>query len=235
MNDLDPAGIGHNQAPAEVIDPMELAVSDFSDDREMAQMWLDGRKVENQGQMEAVDALSVTMREALKDLEAAKEGEYRPHKVLSDNVIAKYKPTIEDYGIIIKGLVGLVGPFKKKLADDAAEKTRLAFEAARKLEREAEAKAAVADVSDIDAQREAVVAKKEAVEAHKVAKSASKEKPKRMRSVTKHEITDHKAALHWIAVNDRDAMTAFIEGYVRQNHKGPAINGVKVWTEKEAF
>ena len=235
MNDLTTAGIGHNQAPAEVIDPMELAVSAFSDDREMAQMWLDGRKVENQGQMEAVDALSVTMREALKDLEVAKEGEYRPHKVLSDSVIAKYKPTLEDYGIIIKGLVGLVGPFKKKLADDAAEKTRLAFEAARKLEREAEAKVAAADVSDIDAQREAVVAKKEAIDAHKVAKSVSKEKPKRMRSVTKHEITDHKAALHWIAVNDRDAMTAFIEEYVHKNHKGPAINGVKVWTSKEAF
>lgn len=34
---------------------------------------------------------------------------------------------------------------------------------------------------------------------------------------------------------DRDAMTAFIEDYVRRNHKSAAIDGVRVWTEKEAF
>ena len=113
MNDLAPAGIGHNQAPPEIADPMDAAIAAYTSDREMAEMWLDGKKVENQGQMEAVDALSATMREALKDLEAAKEGEYRPHKVLSDAVIAKYKPTIGDYNTIIKSLGGLVGPFTK--------------------------------------------------------------------------------------------------------------------------
>ena len=31
------------------------------------------------------------------------------------------------------------------------------------------------------------------------------------------------------------AITAFVEDYVRRNHKGRPIDGVKVWTEKEAY
>ena len=45
----------------------------------------------------------------------------------------------------------------------------------------------------------------------------------------------HKEALNWIARNDRDAVTAFIEEYVRRNFKTLTIEGVKVTTEKEAF
>jgi hypothetical protein len=48
-------------------------------------------------------------------------------------------------------------------------------------------------------------------------------------------IESHKDALNWIARNDREAVTAFIEDYVRRNFKGRAIEGVKVTTEKEAF
>jgi hypothetical protein len=38
-----------------------------------------------------------------------------------------------------------------------------------------------------------------------------------------------------MAANDRDAMTAIIEEYVRRNHKVRAIAGVRVWEEREAF
>ncbi len=49
--------------------------------------------------------------------------------------------------------------------------------------------------------------------------------------VHRYEIEDHRAALHWIAQNDRDAMTAFIEAYVAKNHKEALIAGVKRWTK----
>ena len=42
-------------------------------------------------------------------------------------------------------------------------------------------------------------------------------------------------ALHWIAKNDKDAMTAFVEDYVRHNHKTSTITGVRVWQDKEAY
>ena len=229
------AVIGANNPPVDVVDPMEAAVEAFSADREEAETWLDGKKVENEGQLESVEALSANMREAKSALEAAKEGEYRPHKTKCDEVVAKYKPTLADYETIIKGLVGLVGPYKKKLADEAAEKTRLAFEETQRIEREAEEKAAAADVSDIEAQREAQAAKQVAKEARTDARAVAKSAPKRMRKVTRYAIDDHKAALHWIARQDKDAMTAFIEEYVRRNHKAATIDGVRVWEEKEAF
>ena len=67
------------------------------------------------------------------------------------------------------------------------------------------------------------------------AKDAAKDTVKGLRTVTKYEITDHRALLHWIAKNDRDAITAFIDEYVRRNHKTATITGVRVWEDKEAF
>ena len=59
---------------------------------------------------------------------------------------------------------------------------------------------------------------------------------KGLRTVTRYEITDHRALLNWIAKNDRDAVTAFIEEYARKEHKVIAnADGLRVWTEKEAF
>ena len=236
MNDTNTrAVIGDNSPPAEIVDPMEVAIAAFNADREEAETWLDGKKVENQGQLDSVEALSATMREAHKELEAAKEGEYRPHKTKCDDVVAKYKPTLKDYDDIIKGLVGLVGPYKKKLHDEAEAAKQAAWNEARRLEREAEAKAAAADVSNIDEQRDAQAAKQSAMDAQQSARTVAKSAPKRMRKVTKNEITDYKAALHWIAVQDRDAMTAFIVEYVRQNHKTKTIDGVRVWDDREAY
>jgi hypothetical protein len=229
------AVMGDNNPPAEIVDPMEVAIAAFNDDREEAETWLDGKKVENQGQLDSVEALYVAMREAEKELEAAKEGEYRPHKTKCDDVVAKYKPALKDYADIIKGLVELVGPYKKKVADEVAAKEKAAWDEARRLEREAAAKIAVADTSNIEQMREAQAAKLEATDAQKEARSVAKSKPKRMRKVTRYEIKDRKAALHWIAAQDRDAMTAFIEDYVKRNHKAKTIDGVRVWDDREAY
>ena len=58
---------------------------------------------------------------------------------------------------------------------------------------------------------------------------------KGLRTVHRHEITDHRAALHWIAANDREAITAFIDAYAAKHFKDKPIAGVRVWAEKEAF
>ena len=67
------------------------------------------------------------------------------------------------------------------------------------------------------------------------ASAKQKDKVKGMRTVHRYEIEDHRAALHWIARNHRDAVTAFVEAFVGSNHKAMDIDGVKQWTEKEAF
>jgi hypothetical protein len=168
---------------------------------------------------------------------AAQKSESAPLHDAWKASLARFKPTIDDLDRMTKGLAALVDGFKRKLAEEKRAAERAAWEAAEKARKEAEAKAAVADPANIEEQREAGEARRTAMEAEKAAQAARKDTAsvKGLRTVTRYEITDHKAALHWIAANDRDAMTAFIEDYVRRNHKSKQIDGVRVWQEQEAF
>lgn len=225
------ATIGHNSPP----DPIDEVLAPYGDTISEAESWLDGTKVENEGQMKAVDALTKDIKAALK---AVTEGEKSAAAPLYDAwkaEKARWKPTIDDLSRIRDGLVSLVGDFKKKLAAEKAAAERAAWEAADKARREAEAKAAEAASGDIEAMREAAAAKEEAAQLAKQASAQRQNTVKGMRKVQKYEIQDHRAALHDIAANDRDAMTAFIEEYVRRNFKTRTIAGVRVWEEKEAF
>jgi hypothetical protein len=71
--------------------------------------------------------------------------------------------------------------------------------------------------------------------AQKLAMQAAKDTVKGIRTVTRYEITDHRALLNFIAKNSRDDVTAFIEEWARKNHKTVTADGLRVWTEKEAF
>lgn len=231
MNDLTPAGIGHNQAP----DPIEVLLAEYGGTIEHAQHWADGEPVTDEAGMLAVDTVLKEFKSYKTALtKAGKERTDPLHKAWKAEVAA-VKVYTDDADLLQKALVSIVAPFKVKLAAEAKEAERKAWEETNRLRREAEQAAAQAKAGDIDAQREAVEAKRAEIEADKAARTAAKSAPKGMHNVTKYDLTDHKAALHWIAANDRDAMTAFIVEYVRRNHKGPAIDGVKVWTEKEAF
>lgn len=215
--------------------PIDEAVAPFADYIEEAQNWLDGTKVENEDQMKAVDALLKQIKSAHK---AVVDGEKSAALPLHDAwkaEKARWKPTIDDLDRIKKGLVGVVGDFKAKLAREKAEAERKAREEAERKRREAEEAARAASETDIEAQREAAAKMQEAADAQEAVKQAKDEKVKGMRTVHKYDIEDHRAALHWIAVNDRDAVTAFIEEYVRKNHKTAAIDGVRKWTAKEAY
>ena len=85
--------------------------------------------------------------------------------------------------------------------------------------------------------RRAAAAAMDAAEAaQRAAKDAGKDTVKGLRTVTKYEITDHRALLHWIAKNDKDAVYSFIEEWARKEHKACAnADGLRVWAEKEAF
>ena len=229
MNEI--AKIGDNNPP----DPIDEALAPYGDFIEEAEQWLDGAVVENEGQMKAVDALTKSIKAALKNVNDAEKSAAAPLHDAWKAEKARWKPTIDDLTRIRDGLVKAVSAFKQKLADEKRAAERAAWKAADKARRDAEAKAAQAAATDIDAQREAAAAKEAAMAAQKAAQAQAKDTVKGMRKVTRFEITDHRDALHWIAANDRDAITAFINEYVRVNHKKQTIAGVRVWEEKEAF
>jgi len=223
--------IGHNNPP----DPIDEATAPFSDAIAEAENWLDGSPVETEDQMKAVDALIRDVKAAKKAVSMAEESEAKPIYDAWKEAKARYKPTLDDLDRIAKGLASIVGDFKKRLAAEKEEARRQAAIAAAKARQEAEDAARAADAGDIEAQREAAdkLAQAKQAEADRIA--ASNDRVTGLRTVTRYDIDDHRAALHWIAQNDREAITAFIEEYVRRHHKSANIAGVKAWQDKEAF
>ncbi len=230
MNDMTPAS-GHNMPP----DPIDEALAPYMGAIEEAENWLDGNPVEDEAAMKAVDVLIADIRKAKSDLGKAKKSSTAPLHDAWKAEIARWKPTEDDIERRLKGLVAVVGPFKRKLAAEKEALRRAAYEEAQRKEREAREAAAKADAADYEEQVEADRKAQEAMDAKKAASAANKDTVKGLRTASRHEITDHRAVLHWIAQNDRDAITAFIEDYVRRNHKTAKIDGVNTWKEEEAF
>jgi len=223
--------IGHNNPP----DPIDTALAPFGDAIEEAQNWLDGQPIENEEQLRATDELLKTIKTAIKELNAARDEATKPLHEAWKAEIARWKPTQDDLERISKGIVAAQDPFKRALAAKKEAEKRAAWEAAEKARKAAEEAALSAKASDIEAQRDAAEKAALAQRAAEEASAKQKDKVKGMRTVHLYEIEDHRAALHWIVQNDREAMTAFIEAYVAKNHKDAEIAGVRRWTEKEAF
>jgi hypothetical protein len=225
--------IGHNNPP----DPLDEALKPYGDALSEAENWLDGTPVENEGQMKAVDALLRQIKAAEKAVKDAEDSAAKPLYDAWKAAKARYAPTLDDLTRLKKGLVSIVDAFKRKLAAEKAEAERKARAEAEAARRAAEEAARQASASDIEAQRKAAEAKQAADLAQAQAAAAAKDTVKGMRKVTKYEITDHRALLHWIAKNDRDAITAFVEDYAQKNYKrgAQAADGLRVWEEKEAF
>ena len=200
-----------------------------------ASNWTDGALVDSVEQMKVVDGLIKDMKAAKKDAVAGQKSESTPHFDAHKAAIARWKPTVEDFQRIIDCLLSSVGPFKKQQAAEKAELARLEWEKVNAARLEAERLAAEANASDLEAQREVEAARQATIDAEKSAKAAAKDTPKGMRKTHKYEITDHREVLHFIAKNHKDDMTAFIEEWVRKNHKAVDIDGCNQWIEKEPY
>jgi len=229
MNDLSP--IGHNNPPS----PIETTIAPFSDAIEEAQNWLDGERVENEDQMNAVDAILKDVRSAGTALAAAQKEATAPLHDAWKAEIALWKPAADDLEAMKKGLAALVGDFKKKLAAEKEAARRAAWAESQRLEREAREASETADVANIDAQREAAAKMAAAQEAKQAAIAAQKGTVKGLRTVTHHNVEDMRGLVNWIATNDKPAMAAFADEYARKNHSNIPDAIVRTWTTKEAY
>ena len=229
MNEIAP--IGHNGGP----DPIDEALAPFGDLITEAEGWLDGQEVTTEGQMKAVDALIKGMKAARKAVDDARDVSTKPLHEAWKTEVARWKPTQDDLDLQVKGLVALVDGFKRKLAAEKEAARQAAWADAEAKRKEAEAKIAQASASDIDAQRDARAAMEAADLARAQASVAQKDTVKGMRTVTRYEVTDHRALLNWIARNRRDDLTAFVDDWARKNHKDTTADGLRVWQDKEAY
>lgn len=223
----------HNNPP----DPLDEAIAVDPEALELAEGLLTGQPVENESQMRAADDLAKRLKAVRKAVEAAEESEAKPIYDQWKATKARYKPTIDDLDRMIKGCAAMVDGFKKRLAAEKAEAERKARAEAEAKARAAHEAAMKADAADIEAQREAMAKQAEAEAAQRAAREASRANDvKGLRTVTRYEITDHRALLNWIAKNRREDLTAFIEEWARRNHKeNQAADGLRVWQDKEAY
>lgn len=238
MNNLAP--IGHNNPP----DPIDAIIAQFDAERMESENWADGTPVQNEAQMNAVDSLRKSMRSFRIALEGGQKSATAPLYDAYKTELARWKPTIDDAGRIEKCLTGAVDGFKKKLAAEKAEAERKAREeayAAKRAAEEAARQAAQAE-TDIEAQRAAAEAQAAANDAWKHVAAAAKDVVKGMRTVHKFELVDGadgtsalRLVLLDIAKNDRPALEGFLMEYVRQNFRLRTIDGVRSFTEKEAY
>jgi hypothetical protein len=226
-----PVKTGHNNPPS----PIDEALAPFVDDLSEAESWLDGSPVENEGQMKAVDALLKQVKAAKKAVEAAEESESKPIYQAWKDAKAKYAPKLTDLDKMAKGLLSIVDGFKRKMAAEKAEAERVARAAAEKAMREAKEAAEKANAANIEEQRAAEAAKALADEAAARAREASKDTVKGLRTVWHFEVTDTSALLRWINKNDRDALNQFAQQYAQSHHRHGPLDGVRSWSEKEAF
>ncbi len=221
----------HNNPP----DPIDEALAKFGDAITEAENWLDGEPVSDEAQMEAVDVILKDIKAAHKAVADAEKSEAAPLHDAWKAAKARYKPTLDDLTRIKKGLTSIVGDYKAKLAAEKERAEREAQIEAAKARRLAEEAARKAAAGDIEAQREAAAMQEQAKVAQQAASRASSNTVKGLRTAHKYEITDGRAAINWIAKNDKEAMAAFMDDYVRRNHQRVSIDGVRSWSEKEAF
>lgn len=223
--------VGHNNPP----DPIDEALAPYGDAIEEAENWLDGEPIDSEEQMKAVDAIIKEIRSAKSAVSKAEKSCTAPLHDAWKAEKARWKPTVDDIERRLKGLAAIVDPFKRKLAAEKEAAKRAAYEEAQRKQQEAEEAAAKASAANYEQQLAADKLREEAMEAKKAATAANKDTVKGLRTVTRHAVNDHRAALHWIARNDKDAIAEFVDQYVAKNHKTCNIDGVKVWQEKEAF
>lgn len=233
MNVASP--IGHNNPP----DPIAEAVAPFLDYLNEAEALLDGGSVETEGQMKHYDTIIKGVKGARKAVDDARDEATKPLHEAWKGEVARWKPTQDDLDRIVKGLVAAVDAFKRKLAAEKAEAERRAREEAYAAKRAAEeaARAAIEAETDLEAQRVAAEAQERAEDAWRHVSEAAKDTVKGLRTVTIAEVTDYAACVNWIRLNDRQALTDFMDAYVQKavragNHN---IAGVSIRTEKQAY
>jgi len=203
------ATIGHNAPP----NPIDEALAPFDDLREEAEGWLDGKPVETEGQMTAVDTLIKAMKAAKKAVETAEESAAKPIYDQWKAEKAKFKPTLDDLDRIVKGLVAAVDPFKVKLAAEKEEARKEAQRKAWEATEEARKAAIAADASNIEAQREAAAKQAEAEAAMLAASAAKNDTVKGLRWHTFRTVDDSLIFGRWVWANDREAFEAFLQAY----------------------
>lgn len=237
MKDGSSPPIGHNNPP-ERLHGASIALEPFAAFMAEAEHWLDGIPVENEDQLEAVDSLLLRVKAAEKALLVARDSATKPLYDAWKAEVALWKDAHEDVERLKRGLVRVVNDFKVRMAElHDVETRRLRAEVERRMQ-VAKDLAEQVDPALLASVRAAESARRDVDEVLRTSRIIERTRPKGIRTTAKWTYLDgdgRRKALHWIAQNDRKAITEFIDSYVARNFRRKSIDGVEVWDEREAY
>lgn len=177
----------------------------------------------------ALDALLDDVRQARKDADQQRAAEKKPHDDAAKAVQAVWKPLLDRCDAAATEIKKALTPYrtaKQAAKDEAARLAR--EEAARKLQ---EAQDAIRRSDDLEERFAAEAMLKQASKLEKTANRIDRA-PTGLRSYKIATVADYKAALLWIAKNDKPALDAFIEEYAQRVAPTRPMDGVDVTQEK---
>jgi len=240
MNQI--AAIGHNQGPTP-FDDIEARINDLYDE---ARQWLDGEKVTEQTQADALNTLASQIREAAKEAEEMRKAEAKPFDDGKKAVQERYNPLIQKgkgkTELALNAVKSSLKPYLLELDRIQQEAAQKAREEAEQAERDAQAAMQHRDPSNLEQQEEANRLAEQAKSAQQAANKAENAKAHAkgngratgLRTRTKVSIDNERDAAAWAWKHEREQLMVFIltlaEKAVRNgSHK---IEGFNITQEK---
>ncbi|BAU93437.1 hypothetical protein MPPM_4832 [Methylorubrum populi] len=215
------AVIGHNSAGAEPT-PYEVSRDRINEIAGEAKHWLTGEPIRSQDEADAVSKLLDMIGDEIKTAEQRRRDENKPFDDGKAEVQARYGKLIGETKSVTGTAILVRDVCRKALTPWRARieaERQAAAEAARKAAEEAKGDAAFAfDVTrsdDLEGRQRAEDLAAQAKAAEADAKRAGKPVATGLRTVTRAEITDHRAFLRWIAENRPEALRGMLDTFAQ--------------------
>lgn len=232
MNDRH--AIGGNSPPA--FDTLSLAMDDA---RDTAADFLDGKPIETQGQADSIGKIVSEVKALRKAADDARKDEKRPHDDAAKAVQTKWLPLLDKADTITAAAQRPLTDYLANLAAAQAREAELARQEAHRTQ-QAAIEAQRASVGNLEAIEAAKALQKDADAAGRIANRAEKAKPQvagmnraiGLRSHRVATVRHYNLLLDWIVTNDRPALEAFMDAYASKAMTN--LPGVEIGTESKA-
>lgn len=200
----------------------EMFAMALDDVRLEAGHFLDGKPIETKDQADKIGIILSKAREIKRDADAARKQDKAPFLEAERKVDADYKPVIDTADDIISAAQRPLTAWmeaeatrQRQEAEEARKQALAAQQAALEAQRASE--------GNVDATEAARKLQREADQATRAAGKLEKAKPNvagesraiGLRTYQVAEVTDRRALLEHVMVNDPDALTAFLAEYAR--------------------
>jgi hypothetical protein len=212
----------------------------LEDVRMTASDFLDGSPVETKAQADAIGIIVSRARAIKRDADLARKQDKEPHLEAGRKVDADYKPVLETADDIISAAQRPLTAWMEAEAVRQRAEAEQARQAALAAQQQA-LDAQRASEGNVDATEAARKLQKDADSLTKVAARAEKAKPNvagegRSLGLRGHQVadlTDRRALLEWVMVNDPEPLTEWLSEYARKALP-MQLPGVTIRTERRA-